>query len=273
MFDIKKYRKQLLIGAVSVCVLGAVGVGSYSYFSDAGTVVNEITTGSLDLDVSENEWDPTTDNDGKNLYPGYTAKKNPTIQNITGILDNNAYVRAIVTFKDKDGNPINNRERNDLINYTIRWDSSNALKEGTKYAKARFESMPTVNPAFKYVASKSNPDEGRYVYYLIDPLVSADTAGGGQSVTLFNTLVYPTEWSQTELDKMGDFKIDVTFEGIQEKTFEDVDDAMDALSKEPVIHKDYTRGDFNSTGATKNDGSGVNTHSDGDEAGTSSTTD
>lgn len=234
-----KGNKKGMVIAASVCILGIAGLGSLSYFSDGSNVTNEVTIGGLDLEVTEDQWGPDTDGDGQNVYPGYTVKKNPTVQNITGKVDNNSYIRATVTFLDDAGNRISgNRRRNDLINQMIRWDENGSLVEGTKYTSTRLNDFPTVNPAFTYIADKSDPDSGLYVYYLNDTLASAATAGGGESVTLFNTISLPTDWSQSELDILGDFKIDVKFEGIQEKSFDNVYDAMAALDKENV-KQDY----------------------------------
>lgn len=241
----KKPSKHLATGLLCLGIIGIVGVGSYSYFSDGGNMVNEITTGSLDLETSETDWNPTGDQDGKNLYPGYTTNKNPTVKNITGILDNNAYIRATITFLDKNGNRITgNKTRCDLIWNTIRWDTNNSLAEGSKYTTAKVNTLPNFNPAFEYIAAKSDPNNGVRVFYLRNTLASAATTGGGESVTLFNRIVFPTEWSQQELDVMGDYKIDVKFEGIQEKTFDNVNDAMSALDNQNPKHMDYNKGDF-----------------------------
>lgn len=43
---------------------------------------NVFTTGDLDIGLKEPDWDPN-ENDGKNMYPGYTVYKNPTVKNIT----------------------------------------------------------------------------------------------------------------------------------------------------------------------------------------------
>lgn len=243
-FDLSRHKKQLIVGAAGVCIIGAAGVSSLSYFSDDGKVVNEVTVGGLDLETTEDAWNPDGDNDGKVLYPGYTTKKNPTIQNITGIPDNNAYIRATVTFLDAEGNPLTgNKARNNLILQSIRWDGENTLTEGEKLSESQLNQYPTVNPDFELIEEKSKPDDGVFVYYLRDALASADTAGGGEAVTLFNILSFPTEWSQTELDLIGDFKIVINFEGIQEKTFANIYEAMDALDHEDV-KVDYNSKNF-----------------------------
>lgn len=241
---IKNKSSQRVVMAVTagLLVVGMAGVGSYSYFTDRGVMVNDLTTGGLDVIESETLWDNETD--GKNMHPGYTVKKNPTITNITGILDNNAYIRAQVTFFDGEGNRINNKERNDLIFETIRWDATGTMQEGRKYSRDKIHSYPTVNPEFYYVDEESDPDKGQYVYYLRRVLRSTEstehTTDGENSITLFNTIVLPYEWSQDELDVMGDYKVEVDFRAIQEKAFDSVEDAMKTLRNESV-HKDYNR--------------------------------
>lgn len=235
-------KKLVMVSAAGLLVVGMAGVGSYSYFTDRGVMVNDLSTGGLDVIESETLWD--NDTDGKNMHPGYTVKKNPTITNITGILDNNAYIRAQITIKDGEGDRITSKKRNDLIYETIRWDATNTMLEGKKYSLDKVHSYPNVNPEFYYVAEESDPDKGLYVYYLSRVLRSTEstehTTDGENSITLFNTIVLPYEWSQDELDVMGDYQVEVDFRAIQEKAFDSVEDAMQTL-RDIEVHKDYSR--------------------------------
>lgn len=227
-----KYRKALLVmSAVALVLVGTIG--SFSYFSDRGSMTNNLSTGSLDLEETETLWDDGVD--GKNMYPGYTVDKNPTVQNITAIPDNDAYIKATIRLKDKDGNMITDQNRCNLIMHTIRYDKDNQLLQGTKYSDTAVTSRPNVNPEFTLRSDIG----GEYVYFLMRTLKSSDTAADGQSVTLFNKIVYPTEWSQTELDVIGNYQIEIEFEGIQASSFDSVDAAMNALAEENV-HVDYT---------------------------------
>lgn len=232
----KVNKKKLgLVLALSLCVVSIGVLGSHAYFSDRNTVTNDFTTGSLDLKPSESLWNNVTD--GKNMYPGYTVDKNPTIQNTTGILDNDAYVEALVFVKDANGDVITDSNRLNLIYHMIRWDEENPLEEGTEYTDAEIIKSPNVNPAFELV--KTDNSKGMWLFYLQDTLKSADTAEDGDSVTLFNTIAIPTDWTQEELDVVGNFQIEVDFRGIQSATFESVEEAMAVLEGGDPL-KDYT---------------------------------
>lgn len=253
MANKKRTMKMAVVGLIGVLSIGAVG--AMSYFTDRESVRNDFTTGVLDLEATETFWDtssvgPDGQIDGHNTYPGYTRLKNPSVQNISGIENNNAYVKVVMTFIDaKTGKQIVDKTRNDLILQTIRYDAASELVENTAtaggYSEEILDTYPTVNPAFKdMTATKGSTTGGRYVYYLKDTLDSAKTAAGGEKVALFTTIAYPTEWSQDELDIMGDYYIDIQFSGIQAKTFANVDEAMDALDAEDAegtLHENYER--------------------------------
>lgn len=222
-----------LVGLVSLMGLGSML--SMSYFTDHETMTNDFTTGSLDIKETETVWD--NNQDGQNIYPGFTVDKNPVVQNVTGIADNPAYIKAQITFRDSKGNKITDEARRNLIMYTIRYDAANTgLKEGTKYEDKTVKSYPNVNPDFEYIRYEA----GVYTYYLKAPLASAATKEGGESKTFFNKITLPQEWSQTELDVMGDYSIEVEFTAIQSKTFKDVYDAMKSLDGE-IVHESYDR--------------------------------
>lgn len=218
-------KKVGLVLALTLCVTSIGILGSHAYFTDRNTVTNDFTTGSLDLKPSESLWDNISD--GKNMYPGYTVDKNPTIQNVTGIEDNDAYVEALVFVKDSEGNVITDNTRLNLIYHMIRWDSEKALEESTKYSNADITKNPNVNPQFELV--KRDNSKGMWLFYLTDTLKSASTDVNGESVTLFNTIAVPTDWTQKELDIVGNFQIEVDFRGIQSATFDSVEDAMKVL--------------------------------------------
>lgn len=265
----KKRKRLVATGIIGVLLLGFAG--SMAYFTDFGTMTNDFTTGSLDLEETETEWGPDDEGDGWNVYPGYTVLKNPTVQNRTGLPDNHAWIKATITVTNHDGTPITDQERLDLIYYTIRYapdmthpddpsQTMNPSKETpkgsdrndigkiadgvgteykTKYTKAEIEKFPNFNPAFKMMEEnplsgeqESDWRNGKRVYYLKDYLRSGNTPDEGESVTLFTHIVYPVEWTQDQFDIMGDYRITIDFEGIQRATFENVDEAMVALNKE-----------------------------------------
>lgn len=245
----KLNKKQTgLLAAAVLCIASVGGIGSYSFFSDKSTVVNDFSTGSLDLKVTESLW--TNSTDGQNMYPGYTVSKNPTVQNVTGMKDNNAYVEAFIRVKDAHGNAITDQKRLELIYHMIRYNTTSDLLEGSNYSDSVITRSANVNPAFELV--DTDYSKGTWTYYLSDKLVSSTTAEKGQSVTLFTTVAVPTDWSQTELDVVGDFQIEVEFKGIQEATFTDVFDAMKTLEGINA-HVNYEENDSNRSDVVPSD--------------------
>ena len=55
-------KKQIgLLSAAMIGVFSLGAVGSYAYFSDKTTVINDFSTGSLDLKVTESLWTNSID--------------------------------------------------------------------------------------------------------------------------------------------------------------------------------------------------------------------
>lgn len=229
-----------MIAALAVTVASVGAAGSYAFFSDRTEFTNDFTTGSLDLKVTETLWE--NGEDGENMYPGYTVNKNPTVANKTGLVDNDAYIEAFIHVKDASGNPITDSHRLDLIYAMIRYDGEDVMQEGTKYAEGYINSFHNYNQRFEL--QTRDDSTGTWTYFLKDKLVSTADPDKGDTVTLFNKIVVPLEWSQTELDVIGDFSITVEFQGIQAATFSDVYEAMRTLNGID-IHTDYIENDEN----------------------------
>lgn len=267
MKSIKGNKKRAAL--VGLAALGALGVGSfgaYSFFTDQGTIVNDFTTGRVDITEKETVWTPDEpgpdgQKDGDNIYPGYTRHKNPSVKNTAGITNNNSWVKATIRFLDQNGEQITDAERDRLIFYTLRYDAA-AVTDGVfdeakatllesdgkgtgKYNQAEIEALKNINPEFGDAEVAEESEVGKHVFYLQAPLLSGDTAEAGQEVTLFTHIALPTEWTQDQLDIMGDYHIEVTFDGIQEMGFDNVNDAMAALNAEENRHKDYKVDDAN----------------------------
>ena len=79
----------------------------------------------LDIGLKEPDWDPN-ENDGKNMYPGYTVYKNPTVKNITSDKngDEPCYVRMSVDILNSQGTPITDDQALNLIYKTIYFDKT-----------------------------------------------------------------------------------------------------------------------------------------------------
>lgn len=254
--QVKENRKRMaLLSLAAIGVLGVGSFGAYSFFTDQGTIVNDFTTGRVDLQESETNWNPEEpgpdgQRDGDNLYPGYTRGKNPTVQNTAGITNNNAWIKATIKFLDQNGEQITDEARDKLIFETLKYDPDGTLQESDgkgngKYDKATLDALKNINPAFGDAEVAEESEVGKHVFYLQEVLKSAATPEEGESVTLFTHIALPTEWTQDELDIMGDYHIEVTFDGIQEMGFDNVNDAMAALNAEANPKKDYSADDTN----------------------------
>lgn len=230
---IQKNRKKLIAGALSICLVAALAIGgTMAYLTDSEKVTNTFSVGDLDITLTEPEWDDDTD--GKDLVPGDTEKKDPTITAV----EHDSYMRVIMEIQDKDGKAITDKERLGLILQTIRY-ASPALSEDNSYTLNDLNAVPTVNSDFTLVTDKSSSDTnvtGVYYYNYNEVLNEGDTA------TLFTNVVIPTDWNQTQLQKLGEYQIVIQAQAIQTDNFKDAAAAFAALDAEVTagtIQKDY----------------------------------
>ena len=153
-------KKYLAILVAVVGVMGAAIGGTMSYMTETEEVTNVFTVGDLDMGQNETDWELTGTN-GKDVYPGYTAYKNPTIKNISDTTNGEepAYARMTIYVQDPNGNLITDQTALDLIEQTIRFDGSytgnyanagkaTGLVEGRipGYSLADISKYPMVNP-------------------------------------------------------------------------------------------------------------------------------
>lgn len=124
---IKKNKKK----AGALALVGLCGVGAtMAYFTDADTATNHFTVGKVDIDLTEDHWDPSADNDKdgipdvQEVTPKQEYAKDPTITN-TG--KNKAYVfaKVKVPYKDNlvtanDNGTKNNAQSVELFNYDVK---------------------------------------------------------------------------------------------------------------------------------------------------------
>ena len=86
-------KKKLISLLTAVVLLGAVGVGAtLAYFTDSEEKVNIVTMGHVDIELDEPNYEGDENNEIKDLTPGQTIVKDPTITLRDGSAD--AYVRA-----------------------------------------------------------------------------------------------------------------------------------------------------------------------------------
>ena len=74
----KPEKRKLLAGLL--CLISVYGIGNTAaYFTENAAVTNVFTTGNLEIALEEPSWDPD-EKDGRDMYPGYSVKKDPTVK-------------------------------------------------------------------------------------------------------------------------------------------------------------------------------------------------
>ena len=238
-----KKRNILFAGAISCAMLFGIG-NTMAYFTENAVKTNVFTTGDLDIGFKEPDWDPG-DEDGVNMYPGYTVYKNPTVKNITSSKNGEepCYVRMCVEILDGSGQAVRDPEALALIYKTIYFDSSfdgsydkehgtsKGLIEGKVpgYTLKQLSAYPMVNPVWVKDTTRSSDYKLVYNY-------SGKRGDGilniGEESTLFTNVVIPTDWNQTELQKIGDYQLKVTAQAIQSKGIASQAEAFRLLDEE-----------------------------------------
>lgn len=243
-----KFTKGTVICTAALAALSVTAGRTISFFTARDTKTNVFTLGDLDIGLNEPEWDPDPDDgktpDGADLYPGYTVYKNPTVKNITS--DKNGkepcYMRVKVHIVDHDDEPVTDEDTLKLIGQMIYYDESyNGTydKKGTAkqlvegrvpgYCLEELAEFPTVNPVFELDEGRSVPSTPVYAYAGPDGDGILDS---GEEAVLFSTIVTPTDWTQQELSRIGDFKLVITAEAIQCSGFGNREEAYEALDGE-----------------------------------------
>lgn len=239
----REKRNILFAGAISCAMLFGIG-NTMAYFTENAVQTNVFTTGDLDIGLKEPGWDPE-DNDGKNMYPGYTVYKNPTVKNITSDKngDEPCYVRMTVDILNNQGSPVTDNQALNLIYKTIYFDKtfngSYDKKEGygtglvqdriPGYSLAQLASYPMVNPLWVKDTSRSTASSLVFNYM-------GEKGDGildiGEESTLFTNVVIPTDWNQTQMQKVGNYQLKVTAQAIQTKGFASQSEAYRMLDEE-----------------------------------------
>lgn len=256
-----KRSKKILIGALTICTVAALSIGgTLAFLTDSEQVTNHFSMGDLDITIDEPHWDdkgtpgddggtpedpeddtPPKPGDGKNLTPGDTRDKDPTVI----AYDGDSYMRVIMTIEEvgeNDGKIITDPDRLKLILQTIRYAEDDAIKEGKGYSLEEISKYKTVNETLYTLDTKKSKD-GIYYYNYNDIFKQGDEA------ILFSDVVIPTDWDRDELQKVGEYKIVLQAQAIQSAGFADAASAFDALDKEigeGNLYKNYSNVDKDS---------------------------
>lgn len=208
-----KKKIAILVLAFVMLASGVVG-GTLAYLTDSGSATNVFTLGQIDVDITEPDWDPSTDpghnGDGLGILPGDTFDKTPTIEATQG----DSYMRVKLEIIDTTtGLPITDAGRRALILDMIRFDDgSPAITEGTAYSLADLTGSPTVSSEFAYDSTRGATG---VLYYTYDDADDIFSAAATDTAVLFTNIVIPTDYDAGDFQTIGNFNIKVTVEAIQ----------------------------------------------------------
>ncbi len=267
-------KKKLWISILSLCLIAAVLIGgTLAFLTDSEEKTNTFTIGDLDIILEEPNWDDEVD--GKEEVPGDTMIKDPTVTAIEGdgymrvkmtLIDDNAMMPNPAYTDGNDGEPefiantnrgkaITDQARLDKIFQTIYYDASydvtadpatTNLLPTVSYTLAELAGFTTINGAdFTLDAVRSSSAgsvTGVYYYNYNAVFNAADGVTPADVAVLFTNIVIPTDWNQTDLAVLGDYKIELVAQAIQSENFADAAAAFTALDAEiaaGTIQKDY----------------------------------
>lgn len=237
-------NKAAIITAVMVILLLVAGTGlTIGYLSTKESVVNVFTVGELKLGLKEPDWEPDK-GDGKNVCPGYSVYKNPTVKNLTKkeAGQQPCYVRMSIRICDEQGEKITDEQALELIRSTIHFDDTyNGTYEkqgqGEKIAEGKLpgysleelEKLPMINPLFQIDQERSSKN------VIVCNYVGRDNTGlfpMGEEAALFTGIAIPTDWTAADMEKVGNFQLLLSAEAIQSAGFPDSKTAFSALDEE-----------------------------------------
>lgn len=210
-----KHKKRNLIWILVIVLVACTVIGgSLAYFWDQEKVTNQFTMAGgpgsdpdsgIDVAVTEPNWDPES---GKNVLPGDSLKKDPTITNTKG----ESYARLIVTLRDgQTGAVITDTARANKILSTIFY--SKTLDSTKSYSSADLTGIPHFNPEFVLDSTRG----GMGVYYYNLNRILAKAGQTGSSATLFTHVIAPTDWDQKDAALLGAYNIEISGQIIQAK--------------------------------------------------------
>ena len=228
-------KKKMVLTAAAVALVGTLAVGgTLAWFTDTETATNVVTTGNIDITLTEDG-----KNDGKvieggleytDITPGKTYDKVVTVDNVG---KNDAYVRATIKVTSD----------NELILQGLLGKKNPAFSlTDLKPGQWSNEILTDAETGKKYV---------EYVAYYTDTRTETDKEGqifeaGAPAWTLFTGVDMP--WNMGNEYENSMFKIQVTVDAIQ------VDNLLDTSSMEAIFgtknHIDeYTEFDLNKSKA------------------------
>lgn len=226
---------------LTVLVLMFVGV-TVAYFSDTKQAATTFTAGNVKIALSEaavkrdaagnlvedaaaprvfgKAEEPVVNKYGK-MYPGQTVWKDPTIQNIG---DEAEWIAAKVILTDGAGDLTKVMGYEGFDSIDIEWLLTGGLLD-EKVHFGTWNGIPNVCYNDRYAMIQvPHSNEGKYefIFLLLQPV------GVDESVVIFDQIVFPTEWNNSEMQQLVDLKVHVQAFGVQTFQLESCLDAMTA---------------------------------------------
>ena len=214
-------KKKLVAGGL-VAALAATTIGgaTLAYFTDEGDVSNTFTVGSgvsIKVDEAEvqkndnNTWTAlaTRTEEGVeygDVYPGAVLPKDPTLTNTSEA--SGVYARMVVT-----------------IDSAAAWKAACAAHNITDLGYI-FGGYVEDDWSKASVVENTEADTITYTYEYERVLAA------GEDATLFTSVTIPKEFTNAEMEKLGDFNIDIQGQAIQADGFANADAAFAALDTE-----------------------------------------
>ncbi len=181
-------KKQIALIATAAVTAAALAAGStLAFFTDQGTVRNDVTMGNVEIALTEPAFDGLTSGTRRvEFLPGDIVAKDPTVTNVG---ESDAYVRCRVS--------------------VVEGGASSGAELGEADRAALLKKIDSGD----WVRS----EDGYYYYQKILPK-AASASGAGSSAKLFDAVEIPKEWGGPS-HPAGDFRIVVAAEAIQADHF------------------------------------------------------
>jgi len=254
-------KRNAIIAIMAVVLVAALTVGgTLAYMTDSASLTNKFTVGDLDIDFEEPDY--PGDCSDPEYVPGDSFPKNPTVTALKG----DSYMRIVVRFLDADGTTvITDTDRLDLIKQVIYYDKAfvneAAAVAGFKGGNLKVWAGPqnthapdatnhytTVDLAaliaggkifnwfneddFTLDATRNTNPGIVYLNYTRGSGVTKGIFYQNDVTRLFTSIVFPSDWNQTHLNKIGNFYIEMTVQAIQATGLGDITEAMGMLDNE-----------------------------------------
>ena len=231
-----KFTKSSVITSVLAFVLvAALAVGgTIAYFTSSDEVTNTFTMGDIAIGLTEDEWDDTTD--GKEMLPGTTLYKNPTVAATEG----DSYMRVKVEFIDTaTGNPITDSTRIAKIMDTVYYSATaygteGSCIEGSSYSAAQRDAITGLVKGVNttdFVKDNTYSTGSVYYYNYINGGNNIFSEEDGDTAILFTHIIIPTDWTREDLAVLGEYSIHITAQAVQTTGF---DNAAAAYAELPA---------------------------------------